>query len=398
MFCIAKENKSLCNGCTACVNVCPQECIKMNKDENGFFYPIINEIDCISCGICYEVCPENNHEALDRTHIPTTCFAAKHIDKNILMQSSSGGAFAAITQCFNNDTYVFGACYDENMQVIHNGIKGINSYKRFQKSKYVQSNLHSSYFEIKNLIQKGNTVIFSGTPCQIAGIKRYIKTPSERLIFIELLCHGASSPGVFKDYIKYLEDKFQNKVVSFNFRDKSVGRGMWRDFLTKIQFQNGKVIFDKYDLYTQGFLANIFTRERCLTCPYACTERIGDIVIGDFWGLEKYDPNLCADTGVSLVIPITQIGRNIVKQLSQYMQLKELDIKYALQGNSVLYQPTKTNSSREKFFELYKEYSINEAILACIQRPSLLKRIFSRLPEGFKTNLRKLIVTFKMKI
>jgi len=390
MLCIARNNKPFCTGCTACFHICPQESITMEPNKDGFLYPVINEKDCINCGLCLTVCPENNYETIKREPIPTTCFAAQHKNKEVLLQSSSGGAFTAIVQCFDDETYVYGVCFNENLKVIHRGVKGKDAYKIFQKSKYVQSDLQNSYREIKALLQNGEKVIFTGTPCQNAGLKSYLGDSYEGIIYIELLCHGVASPKVFNDYLEYLQKKYKSTIISFTFRDKHRKKGMWRDFLTKVQFKNGKIIIDSYDLYTRGFLAGLFTRESCVTCPYAHPERVGDIVIGDFWGLEQYDTNLCTDMGVSLVIPITNVGRSLMGRLAQYMQLEEVPIQYALNGNRVLHSPTRANPLRDKFFSIYEQYPIYEALSSCIRKPSLLRRVASQLPEVLKVKLRKL--------
>jgi len=362
----------------------------MELDENGFMYPVVNENDCSKCGLCLENCPENNHETLNWEHIPETCFAAKHKGRRILMQSSSGGAFAAITQCFDDNVIVYGACYDENMRVVHKGVVGKNKYKHFLKSKYVQSNLLDSFSEIKTLIKDGKEVVFSGTPCQIAGLKCYLGNVSQGLFCVEILCHGVASPSVFSDYIKYLEYSHKSKVANFIFRDKRRGRGMWREFLTTIEFENGKKICDRYDLYTLGYLSGLFARESCLTCPYTKSERVGDIVIGDYWGLEKYRPDFCSNSGVSLVIPITHAGRNLMEKISQYMQITETPISWATAGNRVLSHPTKVHPIREHFYKLYQKYPIDKAMAECIHRPSLIQRMILILPINLRILLKKM--------
>jgi coenzyme F420-reducing hydrogenase beta subunit len=393
MFCIAKDNREKCTGCSACVNICPQSCIQMIVDETGFLYPVIDSKKCVECSLCYKVCPEIHDLSEMLTELPEKCIAAQHKDMQILLQSSSGGAFPGIVEAFNSmedDIYICGAMMSYEMNVSHNCIEGHYGYSEFQKSKYVQSDLSDVFKRISRLLKHNKNVVFSGTPCQIAGLKLFLGCDYSNLLTIELLCHGVSSPGVFKDYITYLERKHNiGKIISFDFRAKNIYRGMWKDFLTKVRFINNKVIYTNYDLFINGFLQNLFTRSSCENCKYATNKRIGDIVIGDFWGIEMYNKKLYSDNGVSLIIPITLLGRKVISNISKFMNTNEVDIEYAIRGNKVLNESTPHNPQREEFFSFYKSKPIEEAIGHFVSGPSIKKNLLYFLPFRVRNYLEK---------
>ncbi len=393
MYFVAKNNRDSCTGCTACQHVCPRKCIHMNYDVEGFLYPEVDANRCNNCNLCFYVCPENVQNMESRHQLPNICYAAMHKDDSILMDSSSGGAFSGIVQCFDKETHIFGARYDEELNVIHCGISGDESYDKLMKSKYVQSNLKDTYIHIKEHLLNGTEVVFSGTPCQIAGLKSFVKNKGN-LFCVELLCHGVASPGVFSEYKDNLEKKYKSKLTKFIFRKKDAQKGMWKDYLTELEFSNGRNIKSKSDLYTLGFLQSLFNRKCCIRCQYACENRVGDIVIGDFWKLEENHPELVSRKGVSLIIPITEKGFEIIHRLVDYMMLYKLSINEAIKGNSVLLYPTAENKNRNDFFIEFGRKPIINILSKYIKRKSYTSIILKRI---LPTNIIKTLIKFKYK-
>jgi coenzyme F420-reducing hydrogenase beta subunit len=229
-----------CFGCTACEHICPKACISMMPDEQGFLYPFVNEEDCIQCGKCLKVCPYLDSKDVDAELFPNTqVYAVKHIDDEVRLQSSSGGAFTAISDyVLKNNGIVYGASYDSNMVVRHVKVDSIEGRDTLRGSKYVQSNLGKVFREIQSYLQKEIVVIFSGTPCQVAGLRKYLVKSYDNLITVDLVCHGVPSPKVFGDYIQSIEKKYKNKVLDCRFRDKKEG---WKNLILKIRFKEARV-------------------------------------------------------------------------------------------------------------------------------------------------------------
>lgn len=275
--------KQKCYGCGACVEACPQKCIVMKEDEYGFFYPCINEIKCIDCGACRKKCIAINKK--DERNIPV-CFIGVHKDENIWLNSSSGGAFTAILQSlFIDNTVIVGAVYDENLIVRHSTADSLVDIEKFRKSKYVQSNLGTIYREIKNYLKEGRRVIFSGTPCQVAGVYATVGKEYENLYTVELICTGVTSPLLFQSFLDLLEEKYRKKVKKIDMRHKVKNENGWNIGDTQVVFEDGKVLRNvKTRWFRQLYGQKIAYRESCYTCQFAKCEREADITIGDWWG------------------------------------------------------------------------------------------------------------------
>jgi len=388
MFCISVTNKEKCTGCTVCFNICPVKAITMEFDHEGFLYPVINKTVCNKCGLCYIYCPEINLVAT--TKRPEYCYAATHSDEKILMQSASGGAFSAIVQSFNNrDTIIFGAVYDTYNRVCHQGGYSEAMLPLLRQSKYVQSDIRSTFIDVWASLTQNKQVVFSGTPCQIAGLKAFLRTDFENLFCVEILCHGVASPKVFSEYLNALEEKQGQKILKVTFRNKKQGKGMWEDFLTTFYFKDGIIISDRFDLFTQGFLQRLFLRKCCESCAYAKEDRVGDVVVADFWGLKNNRPDLFTNKGVSLIIPITNKANNVIEKMKDFMVMNKLNIELAIEGNRVLQGPAKANDRRNDFFRIYMELGVIKALATYVYVPPKLRRWLSYLPEPVKKVIRR---------
>ncbi|MFR5684657.1 MAG: Coenzyme F420 hydrogenase/dehydrogenase, beta subunit C-terminal domain, partial [Clostridia bacterium] len=292
--------KIKCYGCGACSKICPKNAIIMKMDKKGFFYPEIEKEKCIQCGLCEKVCwnPESNNEYFKEPLV----YAVKSKDMQTRLQSSSGGVFTQFAKiCLEENGVVYGACYAEDFEVKHIRIGNIEEIQKLRGSKYVQSNLKNVYSEVKKDLQNGKKVMFVGTPCQVYGLNQYLRGIDKlNLILVDLVCHGVTSPKIWKDYITFIERKYHGKLSKYTFRNKEKG---WRGYHPLAKFDNGRKIESRcITSYTNLFSTDLALREGCYQCNFSSTHRKSDITIGDFWGLEKTIPEFIDDLGVSLVL------------------------------------------------------------------------------------------------
>lgn len=389
-FFIAYNNKEKCTGCGACYQICPNQAISMKYDKEGFLYPLLDENLCINCGLCEKVCPEI-HKVRTQP-LGNICYSATHKDVEVLKNSSSGGAFTAIVQALGDDCVVYGVAYDEHLKVIHTSFEGIKNIDKFRSTKYVQSDTKNTYKEVRDKLKiNKKIVLFTGTPCQIAGLKSFLGKDFKNLYCVEILCHGVASPGVFNKYINKLSKKYNDKVINFQFRTKKKWFWMWEKFLTSITFSSKSKKITLYDSFTLAFLKRLILRPVCEHCIYANKNRVGDIVIGDFWGIETIDKSLYTNRGVSLCLPITDKGKHIMKLMSTYMNIKEFKTVDVLALNKPLYTVTKHHSRRNEFFSNYLNIGIVNSINSIIHQPSGIKKIFGYLPNSIKKVIHKFI-------
>ena len=245
------ERKEECCGCTACMSICPQQAITMIADEEGFLYPSINQELCIECDLCKKVCPFSDNYRTSGNYDQPLVYAAKHKDDNVRMNSSSGGMFTAISDyILDIDGVIFGAAFDENFVVRHQRAETVEERNKFRGSKYVQSNLVGVFKDIKNELNKGRTVLFTGTPCQNAGLRSYLNKNYDNLYLCDIVCHGTPSPLIFENYKSFMQKKYKSRIKELSFRDKLLG---WRSQAVGIQFINQKA-------YTKEASEDIFYR------------------------------------------------------------------------------------------------------------------------------------------
>lgn len=353
---IVIKKKDKCFGCTACAQSCPVSCIEMKEDEEGFLYPCVNKKQCVGCGKCISVCPYYNRKQNEISNI----YAAINNDSNIRKNSSSGGTFYEIAKhVISNQGVVYGCAWDDSMVARHIRIDDLKDIIRLQGSKYVQSHLGDSYSKVKQDLINGTLVLFSGTPCQVAGLKNYLGNTYKNLILLDVLCHGVPSPKVLKDYVSLKEAKFDSKIIDMNLRDK---KKSWHRLHTNIKFANGSnyFVFCEYDKYMSMFLKNISLRPSCFNCKFTTKTRQGDITLGDFWGIGKHIYDMDDDKGTSLVSINSMKGKEIWNVINQKFKFIETSFNVAEAGNTVLSLPTMKNKNRDDFYDLYaiKGYEI----------------------------------------
>ena len=370
-------SKDRCCGCHACYNACPKQCISMVSDSEGFVYPNIDRSKCIDCGLCEKVCPVIAPPGADDRE--SVAFAAVNKDENTRLQSSSGGIFSVLAeQILKENGVIFGAALSEDCrQVNHIVVESPADIPLLQGSKYVQSNIGDTYQNAENALKAGRTVLFSGTPCQIAGLYKYLNKPYEKLYTCDIICHGVPSPLVWQNYVKYREEQAASKVRRASFRHKKYG---WKRFSLQLVFMNSAEytqILGK-DLFLHGFLSNIYLRPSCYNCKFKGLKRPADITLADFWGIENVAPHMYDNKGTSLVIVHSEKGSRLLGQLGSSISAEPVDIDKAIKYNSAAVKSVAIPKARVPFFKdfgtvpfakLFKKYcSIGpkEKIRKCI--------------------------------
>lgn len=346
-------NKADCCGCTACASVCAHHAISMEPDALGFLYPKVDTEKCTNCGLCEKVCAFNSNYDKSLNLAQPLAYAARHKDMKEVETSRSGAAFIAISDyVLDNGGVVYGAGYTDHFRVIHKRATTKQERDEFKGSKYVQSDLNHVFLQIKKDLKDGLTVLFSGTPCQTAGLNSFIgKKLREHLILVDIVCHGVPSPYIWKDYITYLEKKHKDSICQVNFRDKQLYG--WTAHHETFKFSN--IMREKLipKSFTYLFYEHIMFRLSCGVCPYTNTRRPSDITIADFWGWEKTDPNINTDDkGVSLILINTKKGSMIFDSIKSQMITIPAKLEDCLQPN--LQHPSAIHPKRMQFEHDYQ--------------------------------------------
>lgn len=359
-------DKPQCCGCNACVQACPKQCIQMYEDDEGFLYPRVDTTRCIDCGKCEKVCPVINQAAPQR---PLKVYAAIHPDEAVRHQSSSGGIFTLLAeQTIKDGGVVFGARFDDEWQVVHDYTDTLAGLSAFRGSKYVQSRIGNTYRQAEDFLKQGRKVLFTGTPCQIAGLKRYLHKEYDNLLAVEVICHGAPSPLIWK---KHLQEVSQGeRITNINFRDKVSG---WKTYSITVQGNQGNIHQTPYpkDSFMRGFLSDIYLRPSCYACPAKSGKSGADITLGDFWGIDKISPSIDDNNGCSLVMTISPTALTYCQQAKL---LSEASYEQALSYNPSIEHSVSIPTNRKFFFYLIKKgRNLHKAINAYFST-SLLNR------------------------
>lgn len=355
---INNEDKSRCCGCSACLNICPSNAITMQHDTLGFLYPIVDSQKCINCGLCEKVCDFGiNYDKSFLLPSPEI-YGAWHKDDEERMNSQSGALFSTLAKfILIEGGIVYGVALNSELNAEHIRTSDLNELYRIKKSKYVQSDIGITFKRIANDLVDGQTVLFSGTPCQASGLRSFIKNKrvdDSKLYIINIICHGVPSPNIWKDNIKYVERKKKEKVLSANFLDKSICG--WHGGKESYTFQKGKPFVS--ELYTKLYYKHLMLRYSCYKCPFANFQHPGDITVGDFWGLEKIRPELDKeDKGISLVIINTQKGISLFNKIKPYVYYFDSNISECSQPN--LEKPTAPNPMCKQFEQDYSDYGFD---------------------------------------
>lgn len=354
---VSDKKKAECCGCNACAEICPKHCIQMIEDAKGFLYPQVDSAICIECGVCDNVCP------MDVSNIslkyPLKALAAWNKNRQEHLLSSSGGAAYVFSSYILDKGGVVYGCTSDGIDICHIRVEDHTDLSKLQGSKYVQSNVCGLFKEVKRDLKNGKPVLFIGTPCQVAGLKNYIKHIPEHLYLVDLICHGVPSKKMLHDHIKHIANRRVVQKISFR-------KG--NDYRLSIQTVNFSYEVSLWetpykDLYLKGFIEGMISRPSCYKCPFACPTRVSDITIGDFWGLKNAEllPEETRD-GVSLLLPMTDKGLNLVQAVESNFHIIERSVDEAVDGNTQLRYPSLQGHRSHLFNILYPILSFDIAM------------------------------------
>ena len=379
-----------CTGCRACEQLCPKQCISMKSNEEGFLVAEIDENVCIGCGLCQKRCPQNN---MPDKYSPIKVLAVRYKKDMELKASASGGAFVALAhQVLEQNGVVFGAAYGEDWKVGHIAVHNEEDLHKLQGSKYVQCNTLHTYSEVKTLLCEGKKVLYSGTPCQIGGLRAFLRKDYDNLLTIDLICHGVPSPELFRKYIEWLGKETKGKILYYNFRDKSGGWGLGYKAKTKTKTKTKTANLDPYYYH---FLKGDTYRECCYRCNYCTKERTGDMTIGDYWGIEYEHPAFYSTKGVSVMLLNTEKSLKWFGQVENSFYIQESTFEQAARQNHNLLSPTRRPKVRDTVYNHLDDMDVEEYFNAVLKTPNhFVDRIKGMLPMRLKLILK----TIKQKL
>lgn len=404
---ISITNKQDCCGCHACASVCAKRSITMQEDNEGFLYPVVDANTCTDCGLCEKVCPVINQ---DKPRKPLKVYAAKNRNEEIRRQSSSGGIFTPLAEAVIRDGgVVFGAKFDKDWNVVHAWTDTIEGIADFRGSKYVQSTIGDTYREAREFLKQGRKVLFSGTPCQISGLRKFLRKGYDNLLIVDVVCHGVPSPLVWRKYLEETMERLRAErdagkntvssslmdlpvITAISFRDKTHG---WKKFGFRLRYAASKAAGNSVSIssndedstflqpflknvFMKGFLKNLYLRPSC----YACAARSGksgsDISIADFWGVQNYYPEFDDDKGIGLVLVNTDKGRRAYEQTNA-------DSIESTYEQGLMHNPCLEHSvARTKWVgTFWTEFRINGI--------TILNKIFIKMSPSLMCRIKKII-------
>lgn len=359
------ESIDKCSGCGACADACGHKAILMDVDKYGFRYPVIDQKKCIDCGLCLKTC--NYKPILDKSNIKV--FVAQRKSSEIY-KSASGGIFAELAESvISQGGVVYGCSYVRDSGGLHPVISEATSLAELIPmfgSKYVQSSANDIYRKVKRRLLDGYFVLFSGLPCQVAGLNGFLRKEYKNLLTIDVICHGTPNEFFFQSFIDDLEKKIKGVITKFNFRGKQKG---WGNYIYSYSYidVNGKEVnswgYFEDQVYCQLFLSSSIYRESCYHCPFASINRPSDITIGDCWGIEKEHPeydnknggNFDFKKGLSCIIVNTQKGHDMINNHSKGFQLASVSLESVMKYNHQLYKPSNDSPYRKVYYDTFLE-------------------------------------------
>ena len=349
----------LCTGCSACANACPEQCIQMAADAEGFLRPKIDSSQCVVCGTCQNVCPVLHPKA--HSH-ETVAYAAVHKDDAIRLESTSGGVFSLLCQwVLDHGGIVFGAAYADDFSVAHGCVEQASDLSKLRTAKYAQSAIGDSYRRAKTFLEQGRYVLFSGTPCQIGGLRTFLGKDYGRLLTVDLICHGVPSPAVWEHYIQYRgeQDAQGERPTSINLRSKESG---WAGYSIRFDYAGGQTyrMPNSQDPYLRCFVKDLCLRPSCYACSFKGIDRCSDFTLGDYWGVWSQLPELDDNQGTSIVLLHSEKAKRIWPELLSGMKAVQVDADQCFSENPSALSSATEPDDRQMFLSRYQSEDFSD--------------------------------------
>ena len=377
--------ESSCSGCGACAELCPKSCISMEQNENGFIVPVIDSNRCISCGKCQKICPMLGNAVCHKPVKVCGTYARREEQKS----ASGGMSFLIAKEFIHTGGVVYGAAYDKNLGVKIIRVDAAGQLEALQGSKYVQADMVGVLLQVAKDLKDGRKVLFTGTPCEIAGVKALVRDQKldDNLYTTEIICHGTPSPQMFADYLSWAENNYGKKITSYTFRTKK--KDTDKDFMIRLGFSDGseRIVSGFKDPYYKLFLSSRWFRESCYECPFAAEERVADLTIGDFWNTEKLPGDFGRGRRVSVVLTNTEKGMELIEYVKGEMKQVESTWEIAKAGNANLYRATRKYAG-------YVGYGVKGAKIISDSDANSIdirKYIFNQFPGSVRRCLKRIV-------
>jgi len=349
-----------CCGCGVCVNSCPKKCIKLEEDKEGFLYPHIYLDECVNCNLCEKSCPILNHINRKENAIQSAVIV-QNKNHEVIQRSTSGGAFTVIAEyVINREGVVFGVAMQDDYFVRHIAVQNKDELWKFQNSKYVQSFVGNAYSQAKDFLDSGRLVCFSGTPCQIEGLRCYLGKEYKNLILVDVVCRAVPSPGVWKKYIM-MEIKKYGKIISVRFRDKTLG---YQYSTMEIKNEQGRVYREGIESqpWLRMFFSGMIIRPSCAECKFRSRYRYSDFTIWDCFNVSSFDKKFDEKIGTTRMLIHTEKGKEIFKYISQNFIYKVIDAELAVKDVREMFYSPCMHTKRDMFFEEFSKCDMQELI------------------------------------
>lgn len=367
------KEKTDCCGCSACVQICPCHCIQMKNDREGFMYPHTDLSKCKDCGLCNKVCPIINRKPAVQ---PVRVYAARNNNPGTREESSSGGIFTPLAETIiRRGGAVFGVSFDREWNAVHTCARNMEEISAFRGSKYMQSSVGKAFIDTRTFLQDGKDVLFSGTPCQIAGLKLFLRKEYPNLFTVEILCHGAPSPMVWQKYLDIKKRAHHcSGIRNINFRNKQEG---WKQYRMVIEFCNGDIYTcsHKKDPYFKGFLKNLYLRPSCYACKCKHGRSGSDIVLGDYWNIDNVLPEYNDKKGTSLLLVNTEKGNALLESISADIDSIETGYKECIGKNGGFAEYVPVPADRKRFFRRLEKNSNTRSFPVGISLKERIRKI-----------------------
>ena len=380
---IELAQKNDCTGCSACYAACARGAILMVSDAEGFSHPQIDSAKCVNCGLCAKACPVLVRPAPRK---PLAIFAAKANDDELRMRSSSGGVFSLLARAvIAEGGIVFGAGFDHNdWRIIHKSAENEGELDDLRGSKYVQSDMGETYKRVRVELAKNRKVLFSGTPCQVSGLKLFLGKEYDNLLLVDVICHAAPSPLAWRKFLeKRLATAYSNGVGGFrdviriSFRRKNCG---WKRFLLSLRFANDNEYLKDLteDTFLRGFLSELYNRPSCHACMCRELRSGADLTIADYWRVHEKFPQMDDDKGTSLILVNTDKGEKYWRDINAALTVVTSDYDDAVRINPSLLRSSPPHNNRQRFFALLHKRDFDKLVVQLLKRP-LWRRVASKI-------------------